>query len=103
VNSLPLKRELRRGLRSRLRLRNIDQRSLFFKFRRVIAVFAVQNITPVSLRLFVFESIQLPIGILLAFCIGFGLILGAFLPLLWQRPAKRRTRIEDMDEFDFEE
>jgi uncharacterized integral membrane protein len=68
-----------------------------------IAVFAVQNITPVSLRLFVFESIQLPVGILLAFCIGFGLILGAFLPLLWQRPAKRRTRIEDMDEFDFEE
>jgi len=67
-----------------------------------IAVFAVQNITPVSLRLFVFESIQLPVGILLAFCIGFGLILGAFLPLLWQRPAKRRTRIEDMDEFDFE-
>jgi uncharacterized integral membrane protein len=68
-----------------------------------IAVFAVQNITPVSLRFFVFESIQLPVGILLAFCIGFGLILGAFLPLLWQRPAKRRTRIEDMDEFDFEE
>jgi uncharacterized integral membrane protein len=68
-----------------------------------IAVFAVQNITPVSLRLFVFESIQLPVGILLAFCIGFGLILGAFLPLLWQRPAKQRTRIEDMDEFDFEE
>jgi uncharacterized integral membrane protein len=67
-----------------------------------IAVFAVQNITPVSLRFFVFESIQLPVGILLAFCIGFGLILGAFLPLLWQRPAKRRTRIEDMDEFDFE-
>ena len=67
-----------------------------------IAVFAVQNITPISLRLFVFESIQLPVGILLAFCIGFGLILGAFLPLLWQRPAKRRTRIEDMDEFDFE-
>ena len=68
-----------------------------------IAVFAVQNITPVSLRFFVFESIQLPVGILLAFCIGFGLILGAFLPLLWQRPAKRRTRIEDIDEFDFEE
>ncbi|MEB3189082.1 MAG: LapA family protein [Snowella sp.] len=67
-----------------------------------IAVFAVQNITPVSLRLFVFESIQLPVGILLAVCISFGLILGAFLPLLWQRPAKRRTRIEDMDEFDFE-
>jgi uncharacterized integral membrane protein len=67
-----------------------------------IAVFDVQNITPISLRLFVFESIQLPVGILLAFCIGFGLILGACLPLLWQRPAKRRTRIEDMDEFDFE-
>lgn len=67
-----------------------------------IAVFAVQNITPVSLGFLVFESIQLPIGILLAFCMGFGLVLGAFLPLLWQRPPKRRLRIEDMEEFDFE-
>ena len=66
-------------------------------------VFAIQNVTPTSLKFLLFESIQLPISILLTFCFILGLLLGAFLPLLWKRPVKRRPRLDDLeDEFDFE-
>ncbi|MBD2188793.1 LapA family protein [Pseudanabaena mucicola] len=37
-----------------------------------IAIFASQNITTVSLRLFGFESIKLPLGLLLIFSAGLG-------------------------------
>ena len=49
-----------------------------------ISVFSIQNIQNVSVRFFWFESIKMPVGVLLAFCVGFGLILGAILPLAWQ-------------------
>jgi len=49
-----------------------------------IAVFSIQNIETVAVRFLVFESIKMPVGVLLAFCAGFGLIIGAILPLLWQ-------------------
>ena len=50
-----------------------------------IAIFSIQNIKPVSLQFLMFESIQFPVGVLLAFCAGIGIILGSLLPLLWQR------------------
>lgn len=37
-----------------------------------IAIFATQNTNLVNLRLFSFESIKLPLGLLLIFCAGFG-------------------------------
>jgi hypothetical protein len=40
-----------------------------------IAVFATQNTNLVNLRLFNFESIKLPLGLLLVFCGGFGAVL----------------------------
>jgi uncharacterized integral membrane protein len=49
-----------------------------------IAIFSIQNIQEVSLKFLNFESIKLPIGVLLAFCLGIGFILGSFLPLMWQ-------------------
>jgi putative membrane protein len=48
------------------------------------AVFSIQNIQPVSIKFLVFESIQLPIGVLLAFCVSFGLIIGVMIPPFWQ-------------------
>ncbi|PZO42340.1 MAG: hypothetical protein DCF19_07025 [Pseudanabaena frigida] len=45
-----------------------------------IAIFATQNTALVNLRLFAFESIKLPLGLLLIFCGG----LGAVLTSLWQ-------------------
>ena len=54
-----------------------------------IAIFSIQNVRGVSLKFLMFESITIPIGILLAFCIGVGMILGWLIPLLFSR---RRTR-----------
>ena len=55
-----------------------------------IAIFSIQNITAVSLKFLFWQSIQLPVGVLLAFCVGLGLILGTLLPLLL--PRSRNTR-----------
>ncbi|MBE9114277.1 LapA family protein [Lusitaniella coriacea LEGE 07157] len=47
-----------------------------------IAVFSVQNYTLISLKFLVFETIQMPVGVVLAFCFGTGLVGGATIPLL---------------------
>jgi uncharacterized integral membrane protein len=49
-----------------------------------IAILSVQNATLVSLKFLVFQSIQVPVGVVLAFSAGVGFIGGAVLPLLWQ-------------------
>ena len=41
-----------------------------------IAIFSIQNIQPVTLNFFWFQSIQLTTGIVLSFSLGIGLILG---------------------------
>lgn len=51
-----------------------------------IALISVQNATPVTLRFLVFESVQIPIGLLLGFSTSLG-ILGAALIL----PASRNS------------
>ncbi len=54
-----------------------------------IAIFSIQNIQAVSLQFLGFQSIPIPVGVLLAFFAGIGMVLGSLLPLLWQR----RTRV----------
>lgn len=49
-----------------------------------IAILSIQNITPVSLKFLSFETIQLPVGIVLAFSVGVGVIGAAIAPLAWQ-------------------
>jgi len=39
-----------------------------------IAILAVQNFTPISLRFLAFQSIQIPVGLVLAFSVGLGLV-----------------------------
>lgn len=56
-----------------------------------IAIFSIQNIQAVSLQFLMFESISVPIGVLLAFFGGIGMILGWFLPLLLARKRKMRN------------
>ncbi|MGK7959437.1 lipopolysaccharide assembly protein LapA domain-containing protein [Crocosphaera sp.] len=73
-----------------------------------IAIFSIQNITAVSLKFLVWESIKLPIGILLSFCVGGGLIIGSFFPLLFKqskRPRKPslRSPVDDRGDFDFDD
>ncbi len=71
-----------------------------------MAVFAIQNIKPVSLKFLQFESIKLPAGILLSFCLGLGFFLGSLLPVFFRRSRKPpRGRFTpqntEFDEFDF--
>lgn len=55
-----------------------------------IAIFSIQNIQDVSLKFITFESITVPVGVLLAFCAGIGMILGSLLPLLFSQGRKSR-------------
>ena len=54
------------------------------------AVFSIQNIQEISLKFLGFESIKLPVGVLLAFSVGAGMVVGAIAPLFWQVPKPRR-------------
>ncbi|WOD38368.1 lipopolysaccharide assembly protein LapA domain-containing protein [Nodosilinea sp. E11] len=47
-----------------------------------IAIIAVQNATPVSIRLLNLQSIELPFGVLLAFCVAGGMLAAALLLLV---------------------
>ena len=55
-----------------------------------IAIFSIQNIQEVSLQFLTFQSINIPVGVLLAFCSAVGMVLGALLPILFARKRTRR-------------
>ncbi|MCG5058651.1 MAG: LapA family protein [Limnoraphis sp. WC205] len=50
-----------------------------------IAIVSVQNATPVSIKFLTFESIQFPVGVILAFSVAVGLIFTAILIPIGQR------------------
>jgi lipopolysaccharide assembly protein A len=56
-----------------------------------IAIFSIQNIQNVSIKFLIFESITVPVGILLAACSVIGMILGWLLPLLFSRSKRSRS------------
>jgi uncharacterized integral membrane protein len=59
----------------------------------VIAIIAVQNATPVSLRLLNLQSIEIPFGVLLAFGVAGGMVAAAIaLMVLGGNPLKRSAR-----------
>ena len=63
-----------------------------------MSIFSIQNIQPVSLQFLLFETVELPMGVLLAFSVGVGLVVGAIAPLLWSRKkSKQRQTAEDFD------
>jgi uncharacterized integral membrane protein len=47
-----------------------------------IAILSVQNFALVSLRLFTWESVQIPVGLVLAFAAGVGMVVTAVVQLL---------------------
>lgn len=58
-----------------------------------IAIIAVQNATPVSVRLLNLQSIEIPFGVLLAFCAAGGMLGTALLLVaLGGTPLKRRKK-----------
>ncbi len=66
-----------------------------------IAILSIQNITPVSLKFLGLETIQLPLGIVLAFSVGVGAIGAALLPVLWQSAGIQRQQYESYEDEDF--
>ena len=63
-----------------------------------IAIISVQNATPVSLRFLTFQSIQLPVGLVLAFSAALGMLAMALTQPLWLA-GSRRSNLESDDEF----
>ncbi|MBW4615722.1 MAG: LapA family protein [Desmonostoc vinosum HA7617-LM4] len=66
-----------------------------------IAIISVQNATPVSLKFLTFQSVQIPVGLVLAFSAGAGVIGMALLQPLWSLAGSGRnnSRLEDDAEF----
>ena len=64
-----------------------------------IAILSIQNITPISLKFLGFETIQLPMGIVLAFSVGVGAIAAAIAPVLWQLAGGQREQYYEEEDF----
>lgn len=63
-----------------------------------IAIIAVQNATPVSIRLVTLQSVEIPFGVLLAFCAAAGMVASVLVllvlggnPLRSSRRQKQRS------------
>jgi uncharacterized integral membrane protein len=48
------------------------------------ALVSVQNAAPISIRLWMWQSIQLPFGLILSVSFSLGLLLAIILPLVWR-------------------
>ena len=68
-----------------------------------LALLSIQNVNPVALTFLAFRSIQLPVGLLLVFCVAGGLVVGSCFPLLsgGRSRSKRPSQRELDTEFDF--
>ncbi|MCX7593593.1 MAG: LapA family protein [Fischerella sp.] len=67
----------------------------------VVALLSVQNATPVSLRFLTFQSIQIPVGLVLAFFAGMGMIGMALLQPLWALAGSQRSNSTNEDDAEF--
>ena len=47
----------------------------------LVAIASIQNIEIVSIQFLLWESVKLPFGVLIAFSVGFGLMVGSFIPV----------------------
>ena len=63
-----------------------------------IALIYVKNATPVSLRFLVFQSIQIPFGLMLAFSVVVGLLSTVVLQPLWEL-GESQSRIDEDGDF----
>ncbi len=56
-----------------------------------IAVLSVQNATAVSVQFLWFRSVELPLGVILAFSVAAGLLSVAVTQLPWQEPSRSNS------------
>jgi uncharacterized integral membrane protein len=64
-----------------------------------IALLSIQNITPVSVKFLTFQSIRMPVGVVLALSAGAGAIGSAIVPIVWGSPSSNQSQSEDASEF----
>ena len=57
-----------------------------------IGIISVQNAAPVALNFIFFQSIQMPVGVVLAMSLSAGLIRGALLQPLWNLSDSQNSR-----------
>lgn len=66
------------------------------------AIFSIQNISSVSLQFLTLRSIDVPIGVVLAFVFGIGTVVGSILPIFLPKPKQNnrssRHRLVDVDD-----
>lgn len=66
-----------------------------------IAILSVQNFSSVSLKFLIFQSVEIPAGLVLAFSAGAGMLGGAIAPILWRLDAfQQQVQLDDLDEED---
>lgn len=68
-----------------------------------IAILSVQNAAPVSLNFLNYQSIQLPVGLVLAFSAGLGIIGMALTLPLWSLGTRTQSDNDLDDDFSFDE
>lgn len=74
-----------------------------------IAIFSVQNSTPVSLKFLVFQSIRIPVGIVLGLSAGVGAVAGAIAQPLCDLASSGNANSsfiepeEETEQFEFDE
>lgn len=66
-----------------------------------IAILSVQNAQPVSLKFLTFQSIPIPIGLVLAFCAGVGIVSMALLQPLWGIAGSNQSNRQSEDDAEF--
>ena len=86
-------------------LRHLSQLAIALLLATGLTAFAllsIQNVSPVALTFLTFQSIQLPVGLLMVACVASGMILGSFFPLLSggksrSKPPSQRELDADFD------
>ncbi|KAI9132411.1 lipopolysaccharide assembly protein LapA domain-containing protein [Acaryochloris sp. CCMEE 5410] len=78
--------------------------SLLFSFGIAIAaILSVQNATAVSVHFLVWRSVPIPVGIVLGFATGLGVLGGAIATPLWTKRQSRRRRYAEFEDSEFTE
>jgi uncharacterized integral membrane protein len=63
-----------------------------------IALLSIQNITPISLQFLALQTIQIPLGLVLAFSVGVGVMGGAIAPVVWRLAGRQQERYYEEEE-----
>ena len=69
----------------------------------IAAILSVQNATAVSVHFLAWRSVPIPMGIVLGFATGMGVLGGAIATPLWSKRLSRRRRYTEFEESEFTE